>query len=95
METGWQFVLTLPRSFEDSFAGQVWLQKDDDGTWSSNGSSVRTLLNRGNEWYVVMMTVGAGRFADGGARCDEREMVVCCSQPRPGKAEGERTGDGL
>ena len=42
-----------------------------------------------------MMTVGAGRFADGGARCDEREMVVCCSQPRPGKAEGERAGDGL
>jgi hypothetical protein len=39
METGWQFVFTLPRSFEDSFAGQVWLQKDDDGTWSSNGSS--------------------------------------------------------
>jgi hypothetical protein len=49
METGWQFVFTLPRSFEDSFAGQVWLQKDDDGTWSSNGSYVRTLLNSGNE----------------------------------------------
>ena len=42
-----------------------------------------------------MMTVGAGRFADEVARCDEREMVVCCSQARPGKAEGERAGDGL
>ena len=29
------------------------------------------------------------------ARCDEREMVVRGSQPRPGKAEGEKAGDGL
>jgi hypothetical protein len=29
MQTGWQFVFTLLRSFEDSFARQVWLQKDE------------------------------------------------------------------
>ena len=44
---------------------------------------------------AAMMTVGAGRPADGVARCSEREVVVSCSQPRPGKAEGERAGDGL
>ena len=42
-----------------------------------------------------MTSVGARRFADEVARCDERGMVVCCSQPRPGKAEGERAGDGV
>jgi hypothetical protein len=59
--------------------------------WEQEGHKWKTLQLKG----VVMMTVGVERFADGVACCDERGMVICCSQPRPGKAEGERAGDGL
>ena len=33
-----------------------------------------------------MMTVGAGRTADGGVHCDQRKVVVSCCQTKPGKA---------
>jgi hypothetical protein len=32
-----------------------------------------------------MMTVGVGRIADGGERCDKRKVVVSCSETQPGK----------
>jgi hypothetical protein len=36
-----------------------------------------------------MMTVGVGRIADGGERCDKRKVVVSCAETRPGKHKGK------
>ena len=49
--------------------------------WESGDVSV---IDTGSRSATARISVGAGRFADGGARCDEREVVVCCSQTRPG-----------